>query len=336
LKAAVNKDINVIKVEEISEPMPGSGQVKVKIAYCGVCGSDIEQLAGRFNPGRPRLGPMIMGHESTGTLVELGSNLVQGYKVGQRVAMNFITPCGVCYYCRNKMQHFCQHMTPNIGAFAEYCIYNEAAIYSIPDNMTFETAALLEPTSVAVHAVDQANIRPGSSVLISGAGPIGLLVLQVAIKAGATKVLVSEPIAEKRKIAVELGADVTVDPLKEDLEKIAANFTEGRLFDNIFEVSGNLKAAKQAITLAAKCGTVVWVAVYPADAEVSVNPFYMYRNELTIRSTFVSPYSFPRALDILPKLNLKPIITDIYSLNDIQKAFDNHHSTKTVKALIKP
>jgi 2-desacetyl-2-hydroxyethyl bacteriochlorophyllide A dehydrogenase len=339
VKAAVNKDIGVIRYEEVPEPVTGPDQIKVKIAYCGICGTDIENLEGRFGLMRnapKRAGPNIMGHEATGTIVEIGSDTKQGYKVGQRVAMNFGSPCGACYYCRNKMENFCQHRVPATGSYADYAVYRESCIYPIPDNMSFETSALLEPTSVAVHTVDIGDVKPGSTIMISGAGPIGLLILQVALKAGASKVLVSEPIAEKRQVAKKLGADVTVDPANENLEKIAKDFTEGRNFDIIFEASGNLKAARQALALAGKGGTIVWGAVYPFDAEISVNPFYMYANELSIRAVFVSPYSFPRALNLLPKLDVKSLVTDIYPLAEVDKAFENHKKGKSIKTLLKP
>jgi threonine dehydrogenase-like Zn-dependent dehydrogenase len=173
-------------------------------------------------------------------------------------------------------------------------------------------------------------------VAISGAGPIGLLILELALRAGASKVLVSEPVAEKRQLAKKLGADAVVDPLKEDLQAVGRELTEGRGFDTVVEASGNLGAAKQAVYLADKCGTIVWAAVYPYDAEIPVNPFYMYANELTIRSVFISPYSFERAMNLLPKLELKPIISEIIPLQDVEKAFELHKKGKFVKILIKP
>jgi 2-desacetyl-2-hydroxyethyl bacteriochlorophyllide A dehydrogenase len=340
MKAAVMKDINVLKVEDVPEPQVGPDQIKVKIAYCGICGTDPEILEGRFGAGRPPgagpQGPRINGHEASGTIVEVGSNCRQGYKVGQRVAMNFRNPCGACYYCRNKKEHFCQKATPASGAFAEYAVYKEVAIYPLPDNISMEYGALLEPVSMAVHITDLGDIHSGSSVAICGAGPIGLLSLELAVKCGATKILVSEPVAEKRQLALKLGADVAVDPLKENLEKIGKDLTEGRGFDTVIEASGNLGAARQAVSLADRGGIVVWAAVYAQGAEVPVIPFYMYANELTIRSVFLSPYCFPRALNLLSRLDLKPIITDIIPLQDISHAFEVHKKGKSVKILIKP
>ena len=341
MKAAVIKSVGLIQTEEVPEPRCGPDQVKVKIAYCGICGTDPEILEDRFglfkgkNPEKMAEGPRIIGHEASGTIVEIGANCRQGYVVGQRVAMNFRSACGSCYYCRNKMEHFCEHTLPASGSYAEYAIYQESAIYSLPDGISFEHGALLEPVSVAVHTIDLANIAPGRSVAISGAGPIGLLALELAIKAGASRLMVSEPVPEKRALARKLGADVAVDPLKENLEEAGRKLNDGRLFDTVIEASGNLGAAKAALGLADKCGTVVWAAVYAYDKEISINPFYMYANELTIRSVFISPYSFPRSLSLLTKMELDPIITDIYPLEKIDKAFENHKKGKSIKTLIK-
>jgi 2-desacetyl-2-hydroxyethyl bacteriochlorophyllide A dehydrogenase len=341
MKAAVIKSVGLFDVRDVPEPDTGAHMIKVKIKYCGVCGTDPEILEDRFGlmKGRPKregaAGPAIIGHEATGTIAEIGSNCKQGYKVGQRVAMNFRSSCGACYYCRNKMENFCTNAIGASGSYAEYAVYNEAAIYPIPDDMSFEHGALLEPVSIAVHTMDQANIIPGKSVAISGAGPIGLLALELAIKAGASRVMVSEPQGNKREVAKKLGADIAVDPTRNDVLKIGKEFTKGRGFDTVIEASGNLDAAKQDIMLADKGGTVVWAAVYAYDKEITVNPFYMYANELTIRSVFVAPYAFPRSLALLSKLDLDPIITDIYPLEKIQEAFENHKKGTSIKTLIK-
>ena len=337
MKAAVMRGIGNIKMEDYPDPEMGPNLIKVKIAYCGLCGTDPENLEGRFGlvPPEAYKQPRVLGHEASGTIAEVGKN-IKGFKVGQRVAMNFRSSCGACYYCRNKMEHFCRRGTGASGSFAEYAVYPESAVYVLPDDVSLEIGALLEPVSIAVHTIDIANIRPGGTVAISGGGPIGLLCLEVALKAGAARALVSEPIAEKRALAKKLGADVVVDPFNENLEEIGKKLTEGRGFDTVIEASGNVKAAKQAITLADNCGTIVWAAVYPKDEEIGVPAFYMYAKELTIRSVFVSPYCFPRAFNLLPKLVLKPRITDIVPLKDIRKAFELHKKGKSIKILVQP
>ncbi len=337
MRAAVIRGAGNINIEEWPEPEPGPDEIKVKVAYCGLCGTDPEILEGRFGLITTKMSdePRIIGHEASGTIAAVGKN-IKIYEVGKRVACNFRSPCGACYYCRNKMEHFCRRPHHSSGAYAEYAIYREPAVYVLPDDISLEIGALLEPVSVAVHAVDVANIRPGGTVAISGAGTIGLLCLELALKSGASRALVSEPVAGKRQLARKLGADVVVDPLKEDIVEIGKKLTDGRGFDTVIEASGNLDAAKQAISLADNCGTILWAAVYPRDAEVSIRPFYMYTKELTIRAIFTSPYSFPKALNLLPKLELQPLITHIIPLDEIKKVFEIHKTGKSIKILVKP
>lgn len=337
MKAAVMRGIGNIAMEEVPDPVVGAHEIKVKIAYCGLCGTDPENLEGRFGlvPKEAYEQPRLLGHEASGTIAELGS-AVTGYRVGQRVAMNFRGACGACYYCRNGMEHFCRRGDAASGSFAEYAVYPESAVYVLPDDVSLAIGALLEPVSVAVHAIDRAHVYTGSSVAICGGGPIGLLCLEMALKAGASRALLSEPIAAKRELALRLGADVVVDPFSEDLMEAGMGLTEGRGFDTVIDASGNIAAAQQAIGLAGNGGTILWAAVYGQDVEIGVSPFLLYAKELTITSTFVSPYAFPRALSLLPKLDLEPLITDIVPLAEIRRAFELHKGGRAIKILVQP
>jgi len=337
MKAAVTREAGIIKMEEVPDPVTKPNQIKVKIAYAGLCGTDPENLEQRFGlmPPEAYKQARILGHEASGTIAEIGKDVKGDFKIGQRVAMNFLGSCGACYYCQNRMDHYCVNLEGASGCFAEYAVYPEGTIYPLQDEISLEVGSLLEPVSVAIHAIDQAKVTTGSSVAVIGGGPIGLLCLEMAIKAGAAKTLLSEPIAEKRALAKKLGADVVVDPLNEDVEAAGLKLTEGRGFNTVIDASGNIQAAKQCVHLAGNCGTILWAAVYGKDVEIGVSPFLMYAKELTITSTFVSPYSFPRALAMLPKMELKPLITDVLPLEDIQKAFELHKKGNSIKILIK-
>ena len=343
MKAAVMVGPGKVEVQDVPEPKMGPEQIKVKIAYCGICGSELHAFQPEFQTGIPTFrgpqrapeGPRIMGHEASGTIVEVGKNTKAGYKVGQRVAMDFRCYCGSCYYCRNKMPHFCERVTPASGAYAEYAVYNEDAIYVLPDNVTLEQGALLEPVSVAVHTVDIAAPKPGCTMAILGGGPIGMLILEVAKRAGASRILVSEPVEGRRKIAEKLGATVTADPTKQKLEDITAQMTEGRGFDIVIDASGKIAVAKQAVNLADNCGTIVWAAMYPGGAELPVIPSYMYARELTIKSVFVSPYCFSRALNMLPTMDLELLIS-IKPIEKITEGFQELLKGQGMKVLIKP
>jgi 2-desacetyl-2-hydroxyethyl bacteriochlorophyllide A dehydrogenase len=335
MKAAVLKGPNSLEVQDVPEPQPGADEVKVKIAYCGICGTDPEIIEGRFIPPEWTESTVkVPGHESSGIVVSVGDK-VRGFKVGQRVACNFRSPCGACHYCRSGMENFCEAPIPTAGGFAEYCVYKESAVYSLPAHVGLDIGAFLEPVSIAVHVVDIAGVSPGASVALLGGGPIGLLSLQIAIRAGAVRTLLSEPVAEKRDLARKLGATLTVDPLHEDLDATARKMTDGRGFRAVIDASGRPAVAKQAVSLAGKGGTIVWAAVYPAEARIEVPPFYMYQNELSIRSVFLSPYCFPRALDLLSVLDIKSLLTDIVPLSGIVQAFEKHKQGKSEKILVK-
>lgn len=320
MKAAVTREAGVIKIEEVPEPKTAPDQVKVKIAYAGLCSTDPENLEQRFALMSPEAykQPRILGHEASGTIAEIGKNIKKGkFRVGQRVAMN-------------------SYNSVASGCFTEYAVYPESAIYPLTDDIPFDIAALLEPVSLAVHIIDRAGVKTGSSVAICGGGPIGLLCLEMALRTGAAKTLLSEPVPEKRELAEKLGADVVVDPFNENLEAVGKKLTDGRGFNTVIDASGSVAAAKRCINLADHGGTILWADFYGKDVEIGVPPFLMYTRELTITSTFVSPYSFPRALAMLPKLEIKSLITDIVLLKNIQKAFELHKTGKSIKVLIQP
>jgi 2-desacetyl-2-hydroxyethyl bacteriochlorophyllide A dehydrogenase len=344
MKAAVMVEGGGLEVRDMPEPPePGLDQVKVKIAYCGICGSELHSLDPDYTsrpsvfgrpPGGGPMGPRIGGHEASGTVVAVGPN-VQGIAVGDRVGMNFRTPCGTCYYCRNMQEHFCERVIPATGSYAEYAMYHPNAVYKLPDDVSLEVGALLEPVTVAVHTVDIADIHPGCTLAIMGGGPIGMLVLEVAKIAGAAKIMMSEPVESRRKLAEQLGATVTIDPLNENVEEMTAKMTEGRGFDRVIDASGKIAVAKQCLTIAGRGATVVWAAMYPTGMEVGVPPSDMYIKELTIKGVFISPYSFPRSINLLTELDLEPLIS-IRPIEEIDQAFRDLLAGKGMKVLIKP
>ena len=347
MKAVVVKNVGVIELQDIPEPEPAPDQIKVKIAYSGICGSDPINVKGGLDITPYQKGSIgwlqkplprgdgvhVLGHEASGTIVKIGKDIKGDFKIGQHVAMNFWNTCGICYYC-TRGSYFCEGFISNSGAMAEYALYREESIYPLPDNVPLDAGAFLEPTAIAVHAVENAHIKLGDSVLITGGGPIGLLIMQLVIKSGASNVLVSTRTAEKRKLAKQLGADVVVDPIHEDLLAITKEFTDGRGFSVSFETSGSLSVARQLILLAESAGTVVWVATYQGNLDVGVPISYVHAKEITIRNVVPSPYSFRSALQMLPKLDLKPMIT-VYPLQDAIKAFEAQSTGKFSKILLK-
>lgn len=334
MKAAVWKKKNVLVVEDVPEPEVGPYDVKVRVDWTSVCGSDPHIVSGALPVSFP---PRIMGHEMSGTVVELGEKAdVKGLKVGNRVTGYPVYYCGTCYYCRTGIEHYCLRVASPIpaGTMAEFVVWKEQQIYKVPENLDPKLACLAEPVSVCLRGIDVSNISPGSSVVIFGAGGIGLILLQLAIRAGAVQTVVIEPVEEKRRLAEKLGAKATMDPNTEDVWDRGLELTQNKGFDVVIEASGAAKAAQEAITLAGKAATVVYFAVYPMNFQLSIKPFDLYARELTLRGVFMSPYTFPRAMVLLPELDLEPLITAIYPLDQVTEAFEAQLNGQEVKILV--
>jgi len=335
MKAAVWKKKNVLEVEEVPEPEVGPEDVKVKVEYTSICGSDPHIVEGRLPVSYP---PRVMGHEMSGTIVELGEQAkTKGLKVGDRVTGNPVRYCGVCDFCRNGLEHYCLKLAEFFppGSMAEYVVWHEQQIFKLPDEISMEEGCLTEPVSVCLRGIDLAEIYPGRTVAILGAGGIGQILLQLALLSGASEVLVSEPVESKRRLAEEMGAHHVVDPVQENLWDRVMSITNYKGFETVIEASGAEAAAEGAIDLACKAGLVEYFAVYAMNYNFPLKPFDLYSKELTIRGVFMSPYLFPRSVALLPRLKLKPLISEIFPLDEVVDAFEAVKSGEPVKVLVK-
>jgi len=208
--------------------------------------------------------------------------------------MNFRKTCGGCYYCQNKMEHFCERVTPFVGVMADYGSFKESLVYKLPEDLPLDVGAFLEPLSIAVHAVDIAKIKTGDSVIITGGRPIGLLILQVAIKAGAAKVLVSEPVRGKTRAGQTFWRRCYRRPVeRRPARQFANKFTDGRGFNVCIEATGITALARQLVMLSERCGNIVWAGVYPGNKDIELPIFYMYSKELSVHSVKLAPYPSP-------------------------------------------
>jgi (R,R)-butanediol dehydrogenase/meso-butanediol dehydrogenase/diacetyl reductase len=321
-----------VGVIDMPEQEVGDEDVKIRIAYCAICGSDPHVIEGVFGLEPP----FGLGHEVSGTIVELGKNATKrGLKIGDKVAGNFLKFCGTCYHCRNGMEQFCEHAV-NRPCMAEYVVWHESQVCKVPDDMSMEKACLLEPVAIAVRIADKTNIKIGQTVAISGGGPIGLLTLQAMKMFGATSLTLIEPIESRQKLGLELGADHIIDPVKQDVIEEGKKITNGLGFDVVIEASGSPKAALAACEIAARGGTVLYVAMFPVNYDMPFNLYdKCYWRELTVSGIFVAPYSFPRALQILPRFNLNPFVSKIFTINRVEEAFAAQVTGEYTKILIK-
>ena len=335
LKSENEAERGMIRVCNIPEPVLGDEQVKIKVAYCSICGSDPHHI--QENPFGWDV-PFGLGHELSGIIVDVGEKAVKkGLKIGDRVAGNFMHFCGTCYYCRNGQEQFCEYAEEsNQPCMSEFVTWHESQVFKLPDDISLKTGCLLEPVSVAVRVTDKIAPKIGQRVAICGGGPIGLFTLQAIKMMGAVSLTIVEPVAERRNLAVKFGADAVIDPMSQDLFETAMNITGGLGYDVVIDCSGAKQAAVTLPSITSKGGMLLYVAIYPTDFEMPLNLYkYCYSNEITITGTVISPYAFPRAAQIMPRMQLEDFITAVFDLDDAEEAFIAQISGKYPKILIK-
>lgn len=337
MKAAVYFGRHDLRVTDVDEGSVGDGQVKVNVKYCGVCGTDIHIYEGEGGASAV-VPPIVIGHEFSGVVHQVGKN-VRNVKVGDRVSVDPNDMCGECYYCRNAQAHFCTNSigygTTYPGGFAEYVSVREKQVFKIPDNLSFETAALVETVSCCLHGIDLCNIKTGQTVLIIGAGPIGLLMLQLAKMSGAGKIFVSEIVPEKRELALKYGANFVIDPINEDLGSVLSINSEN--VSCVIECAGTVRTIEQAIQSAGKGSTVMMFGLVAPEEAASIKPYEIFQKEIKLTSSFINPYTFDRAIEVLAlgKVKVDEIITDIIPLDEINQVFENASFRRRGKILIK-
>lgn len=336
MKAAVYHGKRDLRVEEVPVRELKENEVKIQVKYCGVCGTDIHIFNGEGGSYEVTP-PLIPGHEFSGVVAEVGS-AVTAVKVGDKVSGDPNDMCGECYYCKNAMQHFC---TNNIGVgttvdggFAEYVILREKQVYKVPEKLSYLSAAMAEPMSCCLHGIDLCNIKSGDTVLVMGGGPIGIIMLQLAKNAGASKVILSEPVVEKRELALKLGADKTINPIEEDVEAVLDSYCAN--VDVVIECVGNIHTQTDAIKFAGKGATVMYFGLAGPDAEIPVKPDDIFKKELKLTSSFINPYTFERAIAVLEsgKIDVESIITNIVPLDEIADVFTKDEYRRSGKVMI--
>lgn len=340
MKALLLNDVEKLEYCEISRREPGDDEIVIDIAACGVCGTDLHLFHGEEGAGSSAL-PLVMGHEFAGTVGAVGRS-VHGLRVGDHVTVDPNLYCNECFQCRRGTGQYCEHAeaygVSMYGGFAEQCVVAARAAYKLPDQLPLEHAALVEPVACCLHGIDRANIRPGNTVAIIGAGSIGQLMIQLSRVSGAAKIIVIEPIAEKREKAVELGASLVIDPINQDAKRVIGD--AGILsVDTVIECVGNPRTMEQAIDIASRGATVLLFGLTSPGATMTVMPFtQVFRKELTITSSFVNPLVTQRVIDLMASgaLNLDAIITDRVSLENGAEVFTNDAYRRRGKILIIP
>ena len=327
-----------VALVDIPKPKMGPQDVRIKVAYCAICGSDPHCVGGCFGEPVGSTDPIPLSHEVSGVIVELGPEANhKGLKVGDRVAGNFLRFCGGCYYCQNGQQQYCINAQEyNRPGFSPEIVWHEDQVYKLPDEVSLKKGCLLEPMSIIVRMLDKANMKVGQRVLVSGGGPIGQMACQAFKMFGATKLTMSEPIENRRELALSVGADYVIDPVHENFYERCMEITDGLGYDVVLDCSGSIHCVRDLPDVTANAGMLIYGAQYPNEYEMPFNiSKYCYFKELTITGVFVAPYAYPRALQMLTRMNLDALTEKVFSLDDGVEAFAAQLSGKYPKILIK-
>ncbi len=334
-----------VRVDEIPIPTINREEILIRVEACAVCGSDLKA----FKLGNPRLNPpIVMGHEFTGVIAETGKNTI-GFNEGERIVMSTSISCGKCLYCRKGWTNLCVDLAPMgfryDGGMAEYMVIPERAIKNghlvkVPDTLKPEYAALAEPLSCAVNSVEQCEIEKGDTVLIMGAGPMGILNACAAKHAGAGKIIMTELNELRLKQAGNFHIDILVHPGEEDLKTIVLEETKGYGADVVIVAAPAPSPQEEALSLVRKRGSVCLFASLPAgQSDLTINSRLIHYNEIKVTGSSDSTTRHVKeAIGILsdPSSLSRNIVSHIISLKEIKKAFEIMESGEALRVVLKP
>lgn len=335
MQAAYLEKSGKIEIRRIPIPSIEENEVLVKVARCGVCMTDVHMYKGSF----PVKMPVILGHEFSG-IIEIIGKKVTTYanstgqiplKIGDRVSAIPLINCGLCPACLTGKGNLCQSAQSiggageivNNGAFAQYIKLPARVLYKLPYNMSYITGAFIEMTACCLHGIDLSRIRQGDSVLLIGAGTVGLLLLELIKLQGPSQIIVSEPIPERRKLAKDRGADFVIDPMQTDPVNEIKEITSGQGADVVIEAVGSSQTTEQAIEMAKKGGIINIFGVADSKASSQIKPFDIYFRQLTLVGTYALTLdTFNRAAKLLAwgRLDIDYLLTDEFPLHQLEKA----------------
>lgn len=339
MRSAVFYGKHDLRVEEHEVPAVGPHDVLIQVKACGVCGTDVHIYEG--DKGAAEVTPpTILGHEFAGIISEVGSQ-VKNYKPGDRVCIDPNCYCGACDPCRNGVVHYCENMigygTTVDGGFAEYCSVDERQVYLLGENTTFEQGAMAEPVACCLHGIDMCEIQPGHQVVVIGGGMIGLLMLQLAKLAGAAKVALLEPVENKREVGKKLGADICIDPMREDVKSRLAEC--GMNWVNVvIECVGRPSTIEQAIDIAGNKAVVMMFGLTKPDEQIAVKPFQIFQKELVLKASYINPYTQRRALDLINsgRLDVSSMVYEVCRLKELEDVLSRPEIRANGKYIISP
>lgn len=339
MRAAVFYEKNDLRVESIEKPTAKAGEVLIKVMACGICGTDVHIFHGDEGAA-PTPAGTVLGHEFAGVVEAIGDG-VKNVAVGDRVCVDPNKLCNECYYCKSGIGHFCEDMigigTTVNGGFSEYCVVPQSQVYKIADTTTYEMAAMAEPVACCVHGIDMCDISCGDTVAVIGGGMIGMIMLQLSKISGAGKLIMIEPVEEKRETAKKLGADLCIDPIHEDVKAVLAKNGIDRI-STVIECVGRISTIEQAIEIAGKKSTVMMFGLTAPDDTLTIKPFEIFKKEIVLKASYINPYTQKRALELIDngKIDISSMVYAVESLERLPEILADGKLRAKGKFIINP
>lgn len=345
MKAAVLHAVHDMRVEQVPMPkLSAERDVLVRVRSVGVCGSDVHFFERGVIGKYPLTEPTIMGHEAAGEVVEVLDEDASGLRPGDRVAIEPGYTCRRCEFCKSGRYNMCRDVVflaapPVDGAFCEYLAWPSDFLFKLPDAVSMDEGAMIEPLAVGLWAAKRAAVEAGDAVAILGAGPIGLLTMQAALAEGATRAIVSDVEAGRLELARELGATDLIDVSTRDTEEAISELTGGRGVDVAFECAGAIQALQSAMRVV-KNGGVVQIVGMPAEQHPELPLYEIINRELDVRGLFRYANCYPPAISLVDcgRVQVAPLVTHHFDLDDAPAAMTFVHERRegVIKAVVNP
>ncbi len=330
-----------LRIEEMPVPVPGEGEVLLGVKAVGVCGSDVHHYAEGGIGDEVVEQPLVLGHEFSAVVEELGPG-VEGFKVGDRVAVEPGRSCGLCEYCKGGNPNLCPDVRfcgspPYDGALRQYITYPADYLFHLPPEVDYDQGAMLEPLGIAIHSADLSKMRVGDTVAVLGCGPIGLLTIEMARLAGATEIFATDLLDYRLEAAQRLGATAVLNPERQDVVAAILERTGGRGVDVSFEAAGAPETPQQAATVIKRGGRVILIGI-PSDNETYFQASTIRRKGLTIKLVRRMKFTYPRAIALAARgmVDLSSLITHRFPLEKTGQALEvvRNYADGVIKALI--
>lgn len=317
------------EVRDIPEREPQKDEVKIEVAWCGLCGTDLHKFQGK-NGASVVVPPVILGHECSGIVTAVGPDVTY-FQPGDRVAADPSFGCGKCTYCQEGLPNFCMERHGVAKGFADYVYPPEQNVYKVSEKLDLKAAAFAEPLSCVIHGLDLIQIQSGSTVAIYGLGSIGSLMVQMVRRAGAAKIIVIEREPEKQELARELGADRAVDDL--EILKVAQEMN----IDYVIECIGLKSTMEQAVKIAGKKAKVMLFGLGDPEQTIEINQFEAYTKELSIYTSYLNPRTTKRAIAMLESggIDTERIVSADLKLEEMGEELKTQKYSKKGKVMVR-